>query len=137
MNPFNVIAQIAERRIAEAMEAGSFDGLPGAGQPLHLEDLSHVPEDCRMAYKILKNSGCIPPEMADRKEAGRLIEFLDNCVDEQERLKQMQKLELILNRMTHTNRRNLALAEHDEYYQKIVARLEVHKRSLISSSIIK
>lgn len=125
---------IAEQRIAEAMEAGSFDNLPGAGQPLQLEDLSHLPEDCRMACKILKNSGCIPPELADRKEAARLIDFLDNCADEQERLKQMQKLELLLNRITHGSRRHLALVEHDEYYHKILARLEAHKRNFTASS---
>ena len=53
--PFSAIQYIAEKRIAEAMDKGEFDNLPGRGKPLEIEDLSAVPEDLRMAYKILKN----------------------------------------------------------------------------------
>lgn len=54
---------IAEQKIAEAMAAGEFDALPGAGRPLDLEDDAHVPEDLRVAYRILKNAGYVPPEV--------------------------------------------------------------------------
>ncbi len=53
----NAIAIIAERKIAEAMAEGLFDNLPGRGRPQSLEDLSHLPEDMRLAYIILKNAG--------------------------------------------------------------------------------
>jgi hypothetical protein len=36
---------IAERRIAEAVERGELDNLPGAGQPLDLAETPLVPED--------------------------------------------------------------------------------------------
>lgn len=52
---------IAERKIAEAMERGDFDDLPGAGRPLDLSDDALIPEDLRMAYRILKNAGLVPP----------------------------------------------------------------------------
>ena len=55
--------KIAERRIIEAINRGEFDNLPGAGQPLELVDDSHVPEDLRMAYLMLKNAGFVPPEI--------------------------------------------------------------------------
>ena len=71
-NPWSVIQLVAERRIEEAQSQGLFDNLPGAGKPLELEDLSHVPEDMRMAYKILRNAGCLPPELEERKEINRL-----------------------------------------------------------------
>jgi hypothetical protein len=53
MMPFS---RIAESRIREAMEQGQFDNLPGAGQPLNLEEYFSTPEDLRMAYSILKNA---------------------------------------------------------------------------------
>jgi hypothetical protein len=48
---------LAEKKIAEAAERGELDGLPGAGRPLDLEDDALVPEEMRMARRILKNSG--------------------------------------------------------------------------------
>ena len=56
----DAISIIAEQRIREACERGAFDSLPGAGKPLELEDDSHIPEDLRMAYKLLKNAGYVP-----------------------------------------------------------------------------
>ncbi len=60
---------IVEAKIAEAQRDGAFDGLPGAGKPLALDDDRLVPEDLRMAYRILKNAGFVPPEVEERKEA--------------------------------------------------------------------
>lgn len=49
---------IAERRIEEAIERGEFDDLPGTGLPLDLDDLDpSLPEELRLAYRILKNAG--------------------------------------------------------------------------------
>src|SRR5919197_5833939 len=50
------LARIAEARIAEAIERGDFDDLPGKGRPLELEDLSRLPADMRLSYKILRNA---------------------------------------------------------------------------------
>jgi Domain of unknown function (DUF1992) len=60
---------LAEQRIEQARDAGAFDNLPGAGQPLPEEDLSMVPEDERVAFRILKNAGYIPPELEMHKRA--------------------------------------------------------------------
>ena len=62
VNPFAVIASIAEEKIREAQAEGAFDNLPGRGRPLQYEDDSGIPPDLRMAYKVLKNAGCLPPE---------------------------------------------------------------------------
>ena len=64
VSPWSVIQSIAERRIEESMAKGDFDDLPGRGKPLELEDDSHVPPELRMAYKVLRNAGCVPPELA-------------------------------------------------------------------------
>lgn len=61
--------QWAERHILDAMAKGEFDNLPGAGSPLVLDDDSGVPQELRVAYRILKNAGYVPAEIQDRKEA--------------------------------------------------------------------
>ena len=55
--------RIIEKRIQEALDRGDFDDLPGRGKPMQIEDDSGVPEDLRLAYKVLKNADCLPPEL--------------------------------------------------------------------------
>ena len=64
--------RIAEGRIREAMEQGVFENLPGAGKPLDLEEYFNTPEEMRVAYSILKNANCAPPEVELMKEVSRL-----------------------------------------------------------------
>ena len=71
-----LIDEMVERHIREAEEKGEFDNLPGAGKPLMLEDDSAVPAELRVAYRLLKNSGYLPPELQDRKEALQLTELM-------------------------------------------------------------
>ena len=122
-NPWSVIQFIAERRIEEAQAQGVFDNLPGRGRPLQLEDMSHVPEDLRMAYKILSNAGCLPPELAERKELNRLVDLLDSCKDEQERVQQMLKLRFMIVRAKMRYQRHLQLEQDDPYYDRLLDKL--------------
>ena len=50
--------QIVEERIKKAQYKGFFDDLPEAGKPLDLTADQHIPEDLRLAHKILKNADC-------------------------------------------------------------------------------
>lgn len=52
---------LVEQRIAAAAARGAFDDLPGAGAPLALDDDLMVPEEVRVANRILKNAGFVPP----------------------------------------------------------------------------
>ena len=63
---------LAEQRIAEAIAKGELDDLPGAVRPLALDDDAHVPEDLRLAYRILKNAGYVPPELETVNEIAQL-----------------------------------------------------------------
>jgi hypothetical protein len=58
------LEMLAEKRIAQAIERGEFERLPGQGQPLDLQEDPLVPEDLRMAYRILRNAGYAPAEVA-------------------------------------------------------------------------
>jgi hypothetical protein len=48
---------LVERWIVEAVSRGEFDDLPGTGEPLPPEDNELVPEDMRLAWRVLKNAG--------------------------------------------------------------------------------
>ena len=63
---------MAERKIAEAISRGELDDLPGQGRPLDLDDDALVPEDLRLAYRILKNAGFVPPEVQTLNEIAAL-----------------------------------------------------------------
>ena len=63
---------IAERKIAEAISRGELEDLPGQGRPLDLDDDALVPEDLRLAYRILKNAGFVPPEVQALNEIAEL-----------------------------------------------------------------
>ncbi|MCS6950029.1 MAG: DUF1992 domain-containing protein [bacterium] len=51
---------VAERKIAEAMEEGKFDNLPGKGQPLEIDPQWLVPAHLRIASTILHNAQMLP-----------------------------------------------------------------------------
>jgi hypothetical protein len=71
-----LLDQWAERHILDAQTSGEFDNLPGTGEPLLLDDDAHIPEELRAGYRLLKNAGCLPPELAQRKEAIELVDLL-------------------------------------------------------------
>lgn len=49
-----------------------FDHLPGAGQPLNLEEDFSTPEDLRMAYSILRSANGVPAEVELLNEIARM-----------------------------------------------------------------
>jgi len=52
--------RLAEERIQEAMAQGAFDNLPGKGKPLDLRENPYVPQELRLAYKLLKDANFAP-----------------------------------------------------------------------------
>jgi len=63
---------LAERRIEEAIARGEFDDLPGAGRPLELDDVDPLlPEELRLAYRILRNAGFSPGAVDETAERGK------------------------------------------------------------------
>ena len=88
--------KVVEEKIREAMDEGKFDNLPGKGKPLSLDDDAGVPEDLRLAFKILKNAGCLPIEMELRKEIYSIRQMLNAAMDEQTRRELRRELNLLL-----------------------------------------
>jgi hypothetical protein len=108
--------RIAEQRIREAIEEGALDNLPGKGKPLVLEDDSHIPDDLRMVYKILKNAGITPPEIALKKEISKVEELLSGTTDAREKYRQVRKLNFLIMKLNMTRKVPINL-EMDQYYE--------------------
>jgi len=119
--------KLAENRIQVAMEAGDFDDLTGKGHPLNLEEESHIPPELRMAYKILKNADCLPPELELRKEVVQLQDLVAAMPDEAEKLKQMRRLNFLVMKLNMMRPVSPQLLEHDLYTPKVLERLESKK----------
>ncbi|ENA0612287.1 DUF1992 domain-containing protein [Enterobacter bugandensis] len=71
-----LLDQWVERHISDAQRKGEFENLPGSGKPLVLEDDWHIPPELRAGYRLLKNAGCLPPELEQRREAVELADLL-------------------------------------------------------------
>ncbi|MDZ7809777.1 MAG: DnaJ family domain-containing protein [Arhodomonas sp.] len=56
----DLMEQIAEQRLQEAEARGELRGLAGEGAPLPLDEDPMMPEELRMAYRILRNANCLP-----------------------------------------------------------------------------
>jgi hypothetical protein len=90
---------IAEQRICEAVSRGELDDLPGAGRPLALDDDPLIPEELRLAYRILKNAGFVPPGLEALNEIGALERLVAETPDDAARAKAVRKLALLRTRI--------------------------------------
>jgi hypothetical protein len=99
---------LAERKIEEAVSRGELDGLPGAGKPLDLEEDALIPEDLRLAYRILRNAGFVPAEVEQIHEIGALERLVAGDPSNE---KAARKLALLKTRI------------EGAYYDKILRRL--------------
>jgi hypothetical protein len=90
------LGRFIEEQIKNAIEAGEFDNLEGAGRPLDLDSYFAAPEDLRMGYSVLKSNKFVPLEVDMLKEIGELKEKVKACPDDAER----KKLDKILQEKT-------------------------------------
>lgn len=119
--PLIDIDVIAERRIEEAITRGELDGLPGAGKPLELDDDRLIPAEVRIAYRVLKNAGCVPPEILQRREIAELEAALPGTATPAERTRALQKLQLLRTRLGV--QRSGSLSANALYARKIIEKL--------------
>ena len=110
---------VIEAKIAEAQRDGAFDDLPGAGKPLALGDDRLVPEELRMACRILKNAGFVPPEIEDRKEAANLRQLIATAAGAHERRRAFARLALLEVRL---EARGIGMPRALDYEGKLAAR---------------
>jgi len=121
--------KIVEERIRRAMEKGEFEDLPGAGEPLTLEDDSHLPEDLRLAYKILKNAECLPPEIEVRKDIEKTEDLLSALPETAQKYQLLKKLNFLILKLNAMRQTSIANEIPQHYAGRIVSRLEKRKRT--------
>ena len=122
------IRLIAERRISEAIQKGLLDTHVWRNRPLPMTYDNMVPEELRMAYKILKNAGYLPPEIEAKKEIQAIEDLLATCEDECTRVKQIKKLNYLVQKLNAMNGCGVSFESQEEYYRKIVERISVPKK---------
>lgn len=83
---------VSEQRIKKAYEDGEFENLPGYGKPLNLDDDRGVPEELKMAHRIMKNAGFTTDEMNIKKEMMRIEDLIRVCDNEEEEQELKQNL---------------------------------------------
>jgi hypothetical protein len=91
--------RLAERRIAEAIERGELDNLPGRGRPLAEDDAMQVAPELRAAYRVLKNAGYVPPEVEWLREIGALERSIACTAEGSERSRAARRMELLWQRL--------------------------------------
>ena len=118
-----LIDSLAEERIQAALRAGELDDLPGSGRPLELDDDCHIPPELRVAYRILKNAGCVPPELELRNEVDELEALLDTLDDDLEQRRIQRRLCLLATRLAGRGRDFDLLLRESAYREKLLLRL--------------
>lgn len=117
---------LSEQKIKKAYKDGAFDQLPGYGKPLKLEDDSHIPQELRMAHRIMKNAGFTTEENNLRKEMLRIEDLIRDCEDqlEKEELKKNLNEKLLkFNGLMSKKRINTNSSVFKNYEHKIEKKL--------------
>ncbi|MBA4367436.1 MAG: DUF1992 domain-containing protein [Desulfobacterium sp.] len=118
--------KIVEERIQKAQKDGVFKNLPGAGKPIQFEE-ANIPEDLRIAYKILKNANFLPPEIELRKQIQKTEDMLSGMKDTQERYKTIKKLNYMIFKLNSIRNTTLELDMPQYYLEKVSNALESKK----------
>ena len=85
--------RLVEEIIREAMARGEFDDLPGKGKPQNLDDYFALPEDERMALKLLRDAGFVPEEVQLLKDIDELKKALAAAAEDDEKARLKKALD--------------------------------------------
>ncbi len=115
--------KIVEERILSAQKKGALDNLAGAGKPLNFSDDAFVPEDLRLAFKILKNAGFLPPEIELKKEISRTEALLAGIEDAAEKYRILKKLNFLIMKLNTIRNASIRFEVPQKYQEKLVSQL--------------
>lgn len=123
---------LVEQRISAAAARGEFDNLPGSGAPLAFDDDLLVPVEIRVANRIMKNAGFVPPAIEHLRALSDLQSDIGNTDDPATRSRLQAKM-LALD-MALESLRGGASVVPLEYRRRIAARLSERGREPDASS---
>jgi len=116
--------RIIEERIRRAQQKGKFEDLEGTGKPLIFEKDGHVAGELRLAYKILKNADCLPPEIQLKNEIKRTEDLLSGMEDTAEKYRTLKKLNFLIMKLNSLRNMPIDLEMPQKYSGKVLERLE-------------
>jgi len=114
--------KIVEERIQMAQRKGEFDNLPCSGKPLVLGKDSRVPEELRLAYKILKNADCLPREIELKKEIRQTEDLLAGMEETAEKYRILKKLNVLIMKYNSIRNTSIMFDVPQRYSEKLVDR---------------
>ena len=115
--------KMVEDRILAARKKGAFENLSGAGEPLRLEEDGHIPEDLRLAHKILKNADCLPPELEIKKEIRQTEDLLAGMTDAKEKYRVMKRLNFLIMKLNATRNSAIMFEVPQRYQERLTERM--------------
>ncbi len=116
--------KIVEERIKAAQQKGVFDNLNGTGRPLALEEDGHIPEDLRLAHKILKNADCLPPEIELKQQIRQTEDLLRTMEDTAQRYHVLKKLNFLILKINSQRQANIMFEVPQQYEESLLARFD-------------
>ncbi len=114
--------KIVEQRIQDALKKGEFDNLPGSGKPLVFENDSNVSEELRLAYKILKNADCLPPEVELKKQINQTKELLSGMKETSDKYCLIKKLNFLIMKLNSIRNTPIMYEMPQQYEAKLIGR---------------
>ena len=114
--------KLVEQRILAAQRNGEFEDLQGSGKPIEFADDSRIPEDLRLAYKMLKNADYAPPEIEIKKQILKTEDLLDGIPEGREKYKAIKKLNYLVMKLNCLRCTSVNL-EEPQYSGQIIDRL--------------
>lgn len=121
--------RIVEERIKKAQYKGAFKNLPGSGKPLNFASDQHIPQDLRLAYKILKNADCLPQEIELKKQIQRTEELLTDMQDTHERYRTIKKLNYLIMKLNATLNQDARFDMPQQYEAAVADRIGSQKKN--------
>ena len=119
--------KIVEERILKAQKKGDFENLIGSGKPLKLNENYYIPEELRLAYKILKNADCLPPEIELKKEIKQTEDLLAGMQATSEKYRILKKLNFLIMKLNTMRDTSIMNEMPQHYMEKLVGHIEKSK----------
>ncbi|MDJ0957279.1 MAG: DUF1992 domain-containing protein [Arenicellales bacterium] len=116
-----LIDELAEARIADAMRSGQFEDLAGEGERIPIEQVGLVPEELRVAYRLLKNSGYFPKEISVLNEISEVEQLIAGLDEGEQKSSAVKRLNLL---HAQLGSRSESLYIRREYSNKIVNKFD-------------
>ena len=119
--------KIVEERILKAQKQGEFENLDGSGKPLKFNESWSIPEELRLAFKILKNADCLPPEIELKKEIRQTEDLLAGMQETSEKYRILKKLNFLIMKLNTIRDTSIMFEIPQHYMEKLVGHIEKSK----------